>query len=113
MEKNNNKNIFATSDLRYHEKLKIYHDLLLKWQKAINLISPKTVDDSWVRHFEDSLQIMDDIPMGAVLADIGTGAGFPGLVLAIARPDLKVHLIESDQKSANSSKLFHVKHLCL
>ncbi|NBX66721.1 MAG: 16S rRNA (guanine(527)-N(7))-methyltransferase RsmG [Proteobacteria bacterium] len=80
-------------------KLKAYEALLLKWQKAVNLVAPSTVDDAWNRHFEDSLQLVDLIPQSATsLIDIGSGAGFPGLVLALARPDLAVHLVESDQK---------------
>jgi 16S rRNA (guanine527-N7)-methyltransferase len=79
-------------------KLKVYQDLLLKWQKSVNLVAPSTLAEAWARHFEDSLQLCDLIPQNAVIADIGSGAGFPGLVIAIARPDLKVHLIESDSK---------------
>lgn len=80
-------------------RLRLYHDLLLKWQKAVNLVSPATIADAWNRHFEDSLQLVELIPDTArVLVDLGSGAGFPGLVIAIARPDLDVHLVESDQK---------------
>ncbi len=80
-------------------ELQLYHDLLLKWQKAVNLVAPSTIEDAWNRHFEDSLQLVDLIPQSATsLIDIGSGAGFPGLVLALARPDLAVHLVESDQK---------------
>lgn len=83
------------------ERLTIYHALLLKWQKAINLISPKTVQSSWERHFADSAQMSEYIPDDVkVLADIGSGAGFPGLVLALLRPELQVHLIESDERKA-------------
>jgi len=82
-------------------RLRIYHDLLLKWQKSVNLVSPGTIPDAWERHFEDSLQVIQYIPADAkTLIDIGSGAGFPGLVIAIARPDLKVHLIDSDSKKA-------------
>lgn len=80
------------------EKLALYLKLLRKWQKSINLISNNTLDDAWQRHFEDSLQLADFVPENAVLFDLGSGAGFPGLVLAIARPDLAVTLIESDTK---------------
>ena len=79
--------------------LEQYLVLLLKWQGKINLISPNTVQDAWKRHFEDSLQIIPLIPQGSkILYDLGTGAGFPGLVLAIERPNLAVTLIESDSK---------------
>lgn len=80
-------------------KLQVYHDLLLKWQRAVNLVAPSTLEDAWSRHFEDSLQLVELIPQNATsLIDIGSGAGFPGLVIALARPDLEVHLVESDQK---------------
>lgn len=79
-------------------KLELYLKLLQKWQKSINLVSGATIDEAWRRHFEDSLQLTEFIPQGASVFDIGSGAGFPGLVLAIARPDLQVTLIESDTK---------------
>ncbi len=81
------------------ERLEIYHRLLVKWQKTINLVSPQTLEESETRHFQDSLQLLPLIPDTAkTLIDLGSGAGFPGLVLAIARPDIKVELIESDQR---------------
>lgn len=88
-----------------HNKLKQYHALLLKWQKKINLISPSTIDDAWNRHFEDSIQVEPLIPSDAkVLFDLGCGAGFPGLVLAMIRPELDIHLVESDQKKCSFMK---------
>jgi len=82
-------------------RFQTYHDLLLKWQKSVNLIAPSTLNNAWDRHFEDSLQIVQYVPKEAKnVADIGSGAGFPGLVLAITRPDLKVQLIDSDSKKA-------------
>lgn len=84
------------------EKLEIYRDLLLKWQKAVNLVSPATLPDLWNRHFVDSLQLGPLVPSTTrTLFDFGSGAGFPGLVLAILRPELAVHLIESDQKKSS------------
>lgn len=81
------------------ESLKRYEALLLKWQKAINLVGSSTLSDAWTRHFEDSLQILPFIPNTArTLYDLGSGAGFPGLVTAIARPELSVSLIEADQR---------------
>lgn len=85
------------------ERLKTYHALLVKWQAKINLISPDTVKDSWIRHFEDSLQILPYI-RGSSLVDMGTGAGFPGLVAAIALPEIQVTLIESDAKKCEFLK---------
>lgn len=87
------------------EKLATYHTLLLKWQKAINLVSPSTLEHAWERHFADSAQLAAFIsPGAATLADIGSGAGFPGLVLAAMRPDLEVHLVESDGRKCEFLK---------
>lgn len=80
--------------------LEIYAGLLRKWQKAINLVSGGTLDDLWRRHFLDSAQLMPLLPEGdGQLVDLGSGAGFPGLILALmsGRP---THLIESDQRKA-------------
>lgn len=83
-----------------NEKLEIYYRLLLKWQNAINLVGPSTLDNIPLRHFHDSAQMMKFIPNPDVtLADMGSGAGFPGLVLAIMGVR-NVHLIESDVRKA-------------
>jgi 16S rRNA (guanine527-N7)-methyltransferase len=82
------------------ERLNTYADLLRKWQRSINLVGPRTIDDLWNRHFTDSAQLLPLIPPSArVLVDFGSGAGFPGLVLAILGV-AEVHLIESDQRKA-------------
>jgi 16S rRNA (guanine527-N7)-methyltransferase len=82
-------------------QLEAYVEILLKWQKAINLIGPATVDDIWIRHILDSAQLIPHLPAEArTLADLGSGAGFPGLVVAVLRPDLDVVLIESDARKA-------------
>lgn len=79
-------------------RLVTYHDLLLKWQKKINLISSDSLQDVWKRHFLDSLQLMKFIPEeSTVIIDIGSGAGFPGMALAIAGVR-NIHLVESDGK---------------
>lgn len=73
--------------------------LLEKWQARINLVGPATLGEMWQRHFLDSAQLRDHIPDGVTtLADLGSGAGFPGLVLAMLRPDIAVQLLESDQR---------------
>ncbi|MFZ3580699.1 16S rRNA (guanine(527)-N(7))-methyltransferase RsmG [Loktanella sp. DJP18] len=87
------------------ERLRTYHDLLLKWTSAINLISRSTVSDAWDRHIVDSAQLFKLLPPNAtMLVDIGSGGGLPGLVLAIMaleqRPRLQTILIESDQRKA-------------
>ena len=82
-------------------QLEAYVEILLKWQKAINLIGPATIDDVWIRHILDSAQIVPHVPAAAKrLVDMGTGAGFPGLVVAVLRPDLDTMLIESDARKA-------------
>jgi 16S rRNA (guanine527-N7)-methyltransferase len=82
-------------------QLEQYHQLLLKWQKTVNLVGPATLDTAWERHFLDSVQLAPLLPPNAKrLFDLGSGAGFPGMVLAIMRPELDVHLVESDQRKA-------------
>ena len=81
-------------------RLRAYAALVEKWQPKINLIGPKTLPDLWFRHFLDSAQLLRLIPPAArVLVDLGSGAGFPGLVLA-AMSELEVHLVDSDQRKA-------------
>ncbi len=82
-------------------RLEILVATLGRWQKAINLVGRATLDDVWTRHILDSAQITSLIPQGAkTLADLGSGAGFPGLVVAALRPDLDVTLIEVDARKA-------------
>ncbi len=89
----------VSSDI--YARLETYHALLLKWQKAVNLVGNSTLDEAWERHFADSAQLVQYISLHVkTLADLGSGAGFPGLALAIMRPDIDVHLIESDERKA-------------
>lgn len=82
------------------EKFNHYAELLLKWQKTINLVSETTLEDLAERHFLDSAQLIKYIPEKQIkLADMGSGAGFPGLVLAMLGV-ADVHLIESDVRKA-------------
>ena len=84
------------------KSLSIYKSLLLKWSKAINLVAPSTLRDIDRRHFEDSLQLLTYIPkQSKILFDFGSGAGFPAMVIALACPELSVHLFESDQKKCS------------
>jgi 16S rRNA (guanine527-N7)-methyltransferase len=70
-----------------------------RWQKAINLVSNATLGDIWTRHILDSAQLVSLIPKDTkTLVDLGSGGGFPGLVLAAMRPNLSVTLIESDAR---------------
>jgi 16S rRNA (guanine527-N7)-methyltransferase len=86
------------------QRLETYAALIAKWQKAINLVAPNTLPDLWQRHFLDSAQILDHAPPGtARWLDLGSGGGFPGLVIAALGPEAgiaSVHLVESDQRKA-------------
>lgn len=96
--KNDFQKIFNVSDAVLAQ-VEIYHALLLKWNKAINIVSPKSLDEAWGRHFIDSAQVSRFIPDGTkIYADLGCGGGFPGLVVAMMRPELTVHLVESDER---------------
>jgi len=77
--------------------------LLLAWQRTTSLIAPSTVSHLWTRHVADSLQLLNLAPHAHVWVDLGTGGGFPGLVIACAlagRSGTHVHLIESNTKKA-------------
>lgn len=86
--------------------LKMYWDLLLKWQKSVNLISPNTIKDGWERHILDSAQLYFLIEnQQHVLMDVGSGGGLPAIVLAIMNKTLngpltKIILVESDLKKS-------------
>ncbi|MEX0504323.1 16S rRNA (guanine(527)-N(7))-methyltransferase RsmG [Alphaproteobacteria bacterium LSUCC0719] len=81
-------------------RLESYVALVQKWQPRVNLVSPASLSDIWPRHIWDSAQLAPHIPAGSTrLLDVGSGAGFPGLVLAILT-DAECHLVESDQKKA-------------
>jgi 16S rRNA (guanine527-N7)-methyltransferase len=85
------------------KELSIFEDLLRRWQEKINLVAPNTVPEIWMRHFADSAQVIGLAPGAKIWADLGSGAGFPGLVTALLlkdRPGSVVHLIESDQRKA-------------
>ncbi len=80
-------------------RLKAYADLLADWNARHNLVAKSTLPDVWHRHFLDSAQLAPLLPTaGKTLADLGSGAGFPGLVLAVLRPDLAVTLHEATTK---------------
>ena len=80
-------------------RLKAYADMLADWNARHNLVAKSTLPDLWQRHMWDSAQLATLIPAEAkTLADLGSGAGFPGLVLAAMRPDLAVTLHEATTK---------------
>jgi 16S rRNA (guanine527-N7)-methyltransferase len=77
--------------------------LLLKWQQRTNLIAPSTASQIWTRHIADSLQLLPLAPDARTWVDLGSGGGFPGLVIACALPntaEARVHLVESNAKKA-------------
>lgn len=85
--------------------LKKYWELLLKWQKSVNLISNNTIKDGWKRHILDSAQLYFLIEKKGVLMDVGSGGGLPGIVIAILNKALngplkEVILVESDLKKS-------------
>lgn len=85
-------------------QLEIYEALLRRWQAKINLVGPSTIYHVWMRHFADSAQLFPFIPDDTRCVDLGSGAGFPGLVLALllrGRPrPATFSLIESDHRKA-------------
>lgn len=81
--------------------LERYRELLTEWNGKMNLVGASTLDAFWSRHAWDSAQLLDLAPGAKVWADLGAGAGLPGVVLAILRkgePDFHVHLVESMAK---------------
>lgn len=87
------------------DRLKLYAELLVKWQRAVNLVAPATLPELWHRHMGDSAQIVDIVresdspPPAGAWVDIGSGGGFPGLVAAILLAEdssYEFHLIESN-----------------
>jgi len=90
-----------TSDEQIHA-FSIYLSELKKWNKAYNLTGLKKDEDIIIKHFLDSLLYLKAIPDGGIkVADIGTGAGFPGIPIKIIRPEISMYLIEpSGKKSA-------------
>ena len=81
--------------------LAAYRDLLADWNQRMNLVGPATLPDFWSRHALDSAQLLPLAPGALTWADLGTGAGLPGVVLAILgrdRPGFHVHLVESMAK---------------
>lgn len=84
-------------------RLDRYVALLLEWQAKTNLVAPSTLPNLWTRHISDSLQLLDLAPTAKTWADLGSGGGFPGVVLACAladRPGAMVHLVERVAKKA-------------
>lgn len=87
-------------DMLAIDRLCTYNDLLIEWNEKINLTALTAPEDVALKHFVDSLLLLryTEIEKDARVIDVGTGAGFPGLVLKIARPDIQLTLLDSLQK---------------
>jgi 16S rRNA (guanine527-N7)-methyltransferase len=84
-------------------RLDRYLDLLVTWQAKTNLVAPSTLPHLWTRHVSDSLQLLDLAPSAKIWVDLGSGGGFPGVVLASALADMPgahIHLVERNAKKA-------------
>src|SRR6202163_3839644 len=84
-------------------RLDRYVGLLMEWQAKTNLVAPSTLPNLWTRHISDSLQLLTIAPSAKVWVDLGSGGGFPGVVLACAlagTPNAMVHLVERNAKKA-------------
>jgi 16S rRNA (guanine527-N7)-methyltransferase len=85
------------------KRLDRYVDLLVQWQAKTNLIASSTLPNLWTRHISDSLQLLALAPNAKIWVDLGSGGGFPGVVLACAlaeMPGAMVHLVERNTKKA-------------
>ena len=85
------------------ERFDIYARLLVEWNEKINLTAITDPDEIVMKHFVDSLTVFSaiEIPEGSRIIDVGTGAGFPGVAMLIARPDLYITLLDSTNKKLN------------
>jgi 16S rRNA (guanine527-N7)-methyltransferase len=84
-------------------RLDRYLDLLVEWQAKTNLVAPSTLGNLWTRHVSDSLQLLTIVPSAKIWVDLGSGGGFPGVVLACALAETSgamVHLVERNAKKA-------------
>jgi 16S rRNA (guanine527-N7)-methyltransferase len=84
-------------------RLDTYVDLLVQWQAKTNLVAPSTLPNLWTRHISDSLQLLTLAPNAEIWVDLGSGGGFPGVVLACALAETSgamVHLVERNAKKA-------------
>ncbi|NLB81373.1 MAG: 16S rRNA (guanine(527)-N(7))-methyltransferase RsmG [Clostridiaceae bacterium] len=91
----------------YKDKFDLYAKLLIEWNSKFNLTAITEPDAIMKKHFKDSVQCADIIPNNASVADVGSGAGFPGVPLKIVRPDISITLFDSLNK-----RISFLKHLC-
>lgn len=84
-------------------RLDRFADLLIHWQNSINLIAPSTLPELWTRHIADSLQLLMLVETPKLWVDLGSGGGFPGMIIAsslVEHPGATIHLVESNRKKA-------------
>jgi 16S rRNA (guanine527-N7)-methyltransferase len=94
-------NGIAELDLAQEEALEAHYDLLVQWNRRLNLTAIRDLPEAVERHYGESIFLAAHLPAGALrIADVGSGAGFPGFPVAIYRPDCTVTLIESHQRKA-------------
>jgi 16S rRNA (guanine(527)-N(7))-methyltransferase RsmG len=83
------------------DQLEQHYELMLKWNKVVNLTRIERVEDAVDRHYAESLFLGSKLPIGFItVADLGSGAGFPGIPIAVLRPDARITLIESHKRKA-------------
>ena len=85
------------------EKLKAFAELVRKWNPKINLVSKDSLNDLWSRHILDSVQIFELVPGPGKWVDLGSGGGFPGIVISILNQEERnfdVVMVESDQRKS-------------
>lgn len=96
--------IFNENSLEYskelHEKLEIYCDFLVEYNKNVNLTAITEPEEVWLKHFADSILLLNyvDIPQNASLIDVGTGAGFPSVPIKLYRDDIQLTMLDSLNK---------------
>jgi 16S rRNA (guanine527-N7)-methyltransferase len=83
------------------DQLRRHYDLLVRWNKVLNLTAIRTLEEAVERHYCESIFAAAHLPQGRLsVADLGSGAGFPGIPIAVVRPECSVTLIESHQRKA-------------
>ena len=101
-------NIMAEHNIECTESMlhqfRIYFEFLTEYNKFVNLTSLTNAEDVYIKHFADSMLGQKFIKKGATVCDVGTGAGFPGVVLKIVRPDINLTLVDGLQKRVDFLK---------
>jgi len=102
------KDWFPELSSKAHEQLRIYFDELIKFNKVVNLVSAKTIQNADAIHFADSIQasfiVSKKVNKNNILYDIGSGNGFPGLVYSILFPEQKIALVDTDERKCEFLK---------